>query len=265
MSYDDGTVQDRRFVEMLNKYQLKATFNLNSGAFGNQDRLQIGDINVDHSHIESAEVKTLFSRHEIAIHTVTHPDLTKVPDEAILHEVLEDKKALEALAGYPVRGMAYPGGSFSNHVVEALSGTGVAYSRTVVNHRAFHLPEQFLTWHPTCHDNDPDRPALTKKFLDPENREVMLYYVWGHSFEFDMYDNAWEKIEAFCAEISRKPEVWYATNIEIYDYVKAANELRYTELGTVVYNPSALDIYLEAAGEMIVVKGGATVEWTVEA
>ncbi|MCQ6559487.1 polysaccharide deacetylase family protein [Paenibacillus mendelii] len=259
MSYDDGTVQDRRFVEVLDTYQLKATFNLNSGALGQQDRLQLGDINVDHSHIEPDEVKPLFRNHEVAIHTVTHPDLTKVSDESIRNEVLEDKKALEELVGYPVRGMAYPGGNFSDHVVEVLSGTGVAYSRTVVSHHAFHLPEQFLTWHPTCHDNDPARPALTQKFLDPTNKDLLLFYVWGHGFEFDMYEDAWEKIEAFCSEISGKPEVWYATNIEIYDYVKAVNELRYTEQGTVVYNPSALDVYLEGSGKPIIVKGGATI------
>ena len=103
MSYDDGTVQDRRFVEMLNKYHLRATFNLNSGSLGNQDRLQLGDINVDHSHIEPDEVEPLFRNHEVAVHTVTHPDLTKVSDESILYEVLEDKKALEELVGYPVQ------------------------------------------------------------------------------------------------------------------------------------------------------------------
>ena len=30
-SYDDGVTQDRRLVELLNRYGLKATFNLNSG------------------------------------------------------------------------------------------------------------------------------------------------------------------------------------------------------------------------------------------
>ena len=31
MTYDDGIVQDIEFIEMLNKYGIKATFNLNSG------------------------------------------------------------------------------------------------------------------------------------------------------------------------------------------------------------------------------------------
>ena len=32
-SYDDGTTQDIRLIELLNKYGLKCTFNLNSGLF----------------------------------------------------------------------------------------------------------------------------------------------------------------------------------------------------------------------------------------
>ena len=32
-SYDDGTTQDIRLIELLNKYGLKSTFNLNSGLF----------------------------------------------------------------------------------------------------------------------------------------------------------------------------------------------------------------------------------------
>ena len=31
LSFDDGTIYDKRFIELLDKYGLKATFNLNSG------------------------------------------------------------------------------------------------------------------------------------------------------------------------------------------------------------------------------------------
>lgn len=33
LSYDDGVVNDRRLIEIMNKYGLKGTFNLNSGLF----------------------------------------------------------------------------------------------------------------------------------------------------------------------------------------------------------------------------------------
>ena len=51
MSYDDGTIHDRRFVRILNDCGIKATFNLNSGFFGQElPVLLISDIyNVAHA------------------------------------------------------------------------------------------------------------------------------------------------------------------------------------------------------------------------
>lgn len=34
MSYDDGKVQDRRLIDIFNKYGIKGTFNLNYGQVG---------------------------------------------------------------------------------------------------------------------------------------------------------------------------------------------------------------------------------------
>lgn len=36
VSYDDGVLQDIRFVKLLNQYGLKGTFNLNSGLMENE-------------------------------------------------------------------------------------------------------------------------------------------------------------------------------------------------------------------------------------
>lgn len=33
LSYDDGVVQDIRLIEIMNKYGLKGTFNINSGMY----------------------------------------------------------------------------------------------------------------------------------------------------------------------------------------------------------------------------------------
>ena len=35
-SFDDGVLQDIRFIELINKYGLKCTFNLNSEFFGRE-------------------------------------------------------------------------------------------------------------------------------------------------------------------------------------------------------------------------------------
>ena len=42
-SFDDGVTQDIRLIELLNKYGLKATFNLNSELLGRKRMLVRGD------------------------------------------------------------------------------------------------------------------------------------------------------------------------------------------------------------------------------
>ena len=83
---------------------------------------------------------------------------------------------------------------------------------------------------------------LAKKFVENTiNKEPMLFYLWGHSFEFDEDDN-WNVIENFCELIGNRDDIWYATNIEIYDYVQAYRRLVWTADMRRVYNPSAIPV-----------------------
>ena len=104
LSYDDGVIQDKRLIALFDQYGVKGTFNLNSGAFGQTD--QYSHLKVQHSKILKNEVAEIYQNHEIACHTVTHPDLAALPSSAILYEVITDRKNLEELSGRIVRGMA---------------------------------------------------------------------------------------------------------------------------------------------------------------
>lgn len=86
LSFDDGVVQDRRFVEMLKKYDLKCTFNLNSGSFGQVDHYP--HVKVPHEKIEREEVVSLYKDFEIATHSVHHPSLSHVPTGMAAYEVV---------------------------------------------------------------------------------------------------------------------------------------------------------------------------------
>ena len=87
MSFDDGTIQDRRFVKILNNYGLKCTFNLNSGLFGKKHDIVHEGIKVCHDEIDPCEVHELYAGHEIAAHTVTHPNLLNCSPEEVIHQV----------------------------------------------------------------------------------------------------------------------------------------------------------------------------------
>ncbi|MBQ8802474.1 MAG: polysaccharide deacetylase, partial [Tyzzerella sp.] len=54
--------------------------------------------------------------------------------------------------------------------------------------------------------------------------------------------------------IGNREEIWYATNIEVYDYVQAYNQLVFSANGKKVYNPTAYDIYFEKDKKIYCVK-----------
>lgn len=248
MSYDDGMVEDRKLVEIFNRYGIRGTFHLNSGTFQNG------------RHIDAGEVASLYDGHEVSVHTLTHPDLTNIPFTELVKEVCEDRKNLERLSGGIVNGMSYPFGRYNQKVVEALKNLGIVYSRTVKSTGNFALPENFMTWHPTTHHKN-RLMELCTSFLNMRNtiKWPVLFYVWGHSYEFSN-DNNWDLIEEFCKTVSGQPDVWYATNIDIYYYVTAMRALVFSCDNSLVYNPSAIDVWIGVDGQAVKVSAGSSVK-----
>lgn len=110
-SFDDGTLQDRRLVALLNEYGMKATFNLCSNEWGQIHTIGHLGVAVDHSELPETEVEELYKGHEVACHTKTHPsNLDELSAETVVTEVEENRRALELLVGYPITGLAYPWG-----------------------------------------------------------------------------------------------------------------------------------------------------------
>ena len=61
-SFDDGVLQDKRLVALLNKYGLKATFNVNSSLFGLVGKLELDGKTVNHTKLLPSEVKDKIGR-----------------------------------------------------------------------------------------------------------------------------------------------------------------------------------------------------------
>ncbi len=206
-SYDDNVKQDRRFVEILNRYGLKGTFNLNS--------MRFGDIRGNES-VKSTEARSLYEGHEIAVHTLTHPDLRNLSDEDVVKEVEEDRLRLSDIAGYDVVGMAYPYGAYDDRVVDLIRGkTGVKYSRGVGSSLDFEPQTDLLRFVPTLHHSDGHLFELAEKFVEMKAEKPQIFYIWGHTYEFDSEPGMWERFEEFCKIISGKSDIFYGTNKEI--------------------------------------------------
>ncbi|MFA6930687.1 MAG: polysaccharide deacetylase family protein [Lentisphaeria bacterium] len=238
MSYDDGVPEDRRLVEIFNRYGIRGTFHLNSGRQGD-------------STLEDAAV--LYQGHEVSCHSKNHFSLDRIPGICVLQQLLEDRQKLESLVGYPVRGLSYPNGAFNTEILPRLSNVGIVYSRTTISTGHFALPDDWLRWNPTCHHND-DLAGKAERFKALKSA-LNVFYVWGHSYEFER-QKTWERIEGFCHDISGQQDIWYATNIEIYDYMQAARNLQFSADGTLVFNPSCRSVWLNVQGVIREIPGG---------
>ncbi len=250
-SSDDGPVQDRRLVALLNKYQLKGTFHLNSNKLSTPNYLQ------------KEELTSLFKGHEVSVHSMNHPGLSGLPPAEIRSEIFGDKLALEKIARWHVRGMAYPFGNFNDEVVEIAKTSGMEYARIVEETRNFSLPNDFLRWKPSTHqfgkayyeaknpENDQKELAafnnLTADFLRSDT--LALYTFWGHSWEMGDSDAKWNDLENCFKQIANSKAVCALTMIEVVDYLQAYKQVQVSETDHSVLNPNTVTVFVSVAGK----------------
>ena len=261
LSYDDGRMEDRQLVKMMNTYGLTGTFHLNSNKLGTD------------GYLTKAEIKQLFVGHEVSVHTANHPNLTTLSKIDIVYEVVEDRKELERIMGYPVRGMAYPFGNNNEFVVDAIKGSGIEYARTVDDTYAFKIPENFLKWHPTIHQFaksyfEQDKPDNDKRELEIFNKvlndfigtkELALLDVWGHSWEMSNNQSKWNETEKFFKLVANNSAIYYSTQIDLVDYINAFHSLKFSVEKNMVTNQSSLTIFFKKGTETYSISSGKTI------
>lgn len=262
-SYDDGVPQDKRLAELFDRYGLKATFNLNCEALRK----------INFSKEEIHEI-FLSKGHEVAVHGALHRANGNTRPIEGIREVLECRLELEEKCGRIIRGMAYPDsgitlmGSFGDYqtIKNYLTELDIAYARTLAgDNDSFLLPEDFHAWMPSAHHINPKLMEYVDKFLTLDispnayhaRRAPRLLYIWGHSYEFDRDDN-WDYMEQVCQKLSGQEDIWYATNIEIYDYVQAYKRLQYSADGHMIYNPTLYTIWFDVDGKLFHIASGET-------
>jgi peptidoglycan/xylan/chitin deacetylase (PgdA/CDA1 family) len=263
-SYDDGCKQDKRLAEIFDRYGMKCTFNHNSDS-----------MRKEHFTKEEVEEYFLSKGHEIAVHGSLHRANGAIRTIEGIREVLDCRLELEEKCGRIIRGMAYPDsgitvmsgfGSYAD-IKQYLTELGIAYARTLAgDNDKFLLPDDFHAWMPTAHHNNPEIFNYIDKFNEIDTspsaykarRYSRLFYIWGHSYEFDRNDN-WDRIEQICEKLGGKDDVYYATNIEIYECVEAYKRLIYSADGRRIYNPSARSVWLDVDGVLYEIKPDETI------
>ena len=217
-SFDDGTTQDVQLIKLLDKYGMKATFNLNSSFFGIKERLTRNGKDIPFEKVNPFDVKSIYANHEVAVHTLTHADLVIADEDTIFWQVEKDRQVLSELVGYQVVGMAYPNGGINNddRVASVIKRrTGVKYSRTITSTYNFDLQTNLYRFNPTIHWGDELVYGIIDKFVALKTDKPQLLYIWGHSFEIDSGTANLVKFEQALKKLSMQSDIFFGTNKEV--------------------------------------------------
>lgn len=182
-SFDDGTVWDGRFVELLNKYGMKATFNLNSGL---EDFVWYFEDRFPVRRQKLAETVQQYRGHEVASHTLTHPWLNSLTPPQLSREVGEDCAALKEIFGLSEIGFGVPFTACGQREINIIRKF-VRYIRLSEFADSFALPED--PYHIPIHGlyNDPDIREKIARFAE-NDLPVSVFVMAGHSYEFEALD-----------------------------------------------------------------------------
>ena len=173
-SYDDNAVANKKLSDIMAKYGIKCTFNLNSQKsnemFGNM--------------LTAPEAKKYIvdRGHEIALHGAFHKGLGLVRPVEGIKDVLDLRLELEKDFGVIVRGMAYPDSTkmlYGNNwetIKKYLKELGVVYSRLTGYKPDFDMPEDWYLWTPTVSENHPEIYELAENFV---NLDINSLYIAG--------------------------------------------------------------------------------------
>lgn len=235
-SFDDDPASDAKLIEIFNKYGVKGTFNV----LGKLDKND----------------PSIYDGHEVVAHGKRHLNMTldTYTTEECLSDIIDEKAVVKEIFGEDsARGFVWPytapiDRSDFETLLQAVRDN-YDFCRETPSSGNFKLPEDWHRWAPTCkHDT---MYTYLPKFLEYDDDELILFYIWGHAFEFTPdYNGDWSQIEGFLEAI-KDENIWSATNGEIYDYVTKSKYLVVNM--TNVYNPTDIDIYVELNGVNTVV------------
>lgn len=196
LSFDDGAIYDRRFVELLNKYNIKGTFNLNTGL---EDFVWYYEDCFPIRRQILSETVDLYRGHEIASHSLHHPWLNTLTPPQLTREIGEDCAALKKLFDLEEIGFGVPFTACAEREIKIIRKF-VRYIRLSEFADTFELPKD--PYHIPIHGlyNDADIREKITRFAECDQEDA-LFVMAGHSYELEVLQH-WEYMESLLQFIS---------------------------------------------------------------
>lgn len=251
ISYDDGVLQDIRFVSLLNRYGLKGTFNLNSGLMRSQFTWT-HETGLQITRLSESVARELYAGHEVASHTLTHPYMDSLSRGDILFQLSTDRMNLENLSHREIFGFAMPFLYYSDEIASCVRQSGFAYARISEVTNDYSVPSDPYYWRGSKFHWDDDLESFIDGFLETE-QELALCQLVGHSYDLDVL-NLWERMESILARLAASPDIVSMTNLELVRYTAAMSLAEISQ--NRISNPSHLDLWFRAGERVILLHPG---------
>ena len=251
ITFDDGVSQDARFVMLMNRYGLKGTFNLNYELM-QQEFEWVHESGLVIKRLPEWMVVDLYDGHEIASHSLTHPSLDQMPEDAIMYELGHDKWCLSQLFGCEITGFGVPFDYYDENVADCAKRWGFEYVRTSEESYSYRPPEDPYFWAAGTYHVMPGFYDFVEGFFDTEE-ELALCQIVGHSYDLDVMD-LWAYYEELFRRISLNHDVISMTNGELVRYLKAMSTAEIAD--DYIRNWSDRTLWFEIDGSVVCVEPG---------
>ena len=207
-SIDDGTIYDKKVIEIFNRYGIKGTFNLNSGLDGFVWYLNGRPI----ERLYLKENPSLYDSHEVASHSLTHPHMTMCPGEIIVKEVGEDIVNLETIFNREVYTFAFPFEDSDERCVDIIKHL---HNIKVIRHseidQSFKFPEDLLHIKITSLDVN-EALWLVDQFIEDDEAELFTFV--SHAYDFEV-NETYDKLEELCQKLKANKNIKVITMSEL--------------------------------------------------
>lgn len=246
ITYDDGILQDVRFVSLLNKYGLKGTFNLNYQLM-EQEFEWVHENGMVVKRLGLDAVRHLYDGHEIASHTMTHPYLRDKSEAELLWEIGEDKRRLEQFFGREVAGFGVPFDYYDERIADCVRKCGFEYGRMSEETRGYTPWQDPFYWRCGIFHLAPELDGYVDGFFRTDE-ELALCQIVGHSYDLDAAD-LWNKMEAIFRKIVQDPNILPMTHLQIVRYMESMKQAQIRE--NAIENHSDIDLWFRVDGEVL--------------
>ena len=204
---DDGTIYDTKVIEIFDRYNIRATFNLNSGL---QDFVWYKE-DLPVRRLDLYKYKDIYNNHEVASHSLTHPYLTNMSDDEVYHEVKEDVDNIERIFDRKVTSFSFPFDGFDERTINIIKGVGISNIILPEIDDSFKFPSDLLHIRVTSWNID-DALEKVDRFIKDKNAELFVHL--SHSYDYE-FDHSYDKLEKLCRLVTSQEDIKIITIGEI--------------------------------------------------